>query len=60
MNIFEKILKEPHLDDEKIISKYQEVAIRTFYYIYCHGSEEWTDPELMLTHDFNLLLAIFG
>ena len=40
-------LKELKLDDQRIINKCQEVAIRTSYYIYCRRRKEWTDPELM-------------
>ena len=39
---FSKFLKELKLDDEKIINKCQEVAVRTSYFIYCRRRKEWT------------------
>ena len=47
INELENFLKELHLDRKKIISRCQEVAIRTSFYIYCHHSKEWTDLDLM-------------
>ena len=44
---FRKFLKELKLDDEKIINKFQEVAVRTSYFIYCRRRKDWTDLELM-------------
>ena len=47
---FSKFLKEPKLDDEKIINKCQEVAVRTSYFIHCRRRKEWTDLSKM--HNF--------
>ena len=44
---FSKFLKELKLDDERIINKWQEVAVRTSYFIYCRRRKDWTDPEPM-------------
>ena len=44
---FSKFLKELKLDDERIIDKWQEVAVRTSYFIYCRRRKDWTDPEPM-------------
>ena len=44
---FSKFLKELKLDDERIIDKYQEVAVRTSYYIYYRRTKDWTDSELV-------------
>ena len=44
---FETYLNGKNLDSVRIIKKYQEVAIRASYYIYCRRNKIWPDPELI-------------
>ena len=50
-------LKELKLDDQRIINKCQEVAIRTSYYIYCRRRKERLIQNLCRTDDY-IVLAI--
>ena len=47
IKIFSKFFKKTKLDDERIINKCQEVAVRTSYFIYCRRGKDWTNPEPM-------------
>ena len=44
---FRRLLRTFDLNDERIIRKCMEVALRATFYIYCRRNKPWNNPELL-------------
>ena len=44
---FRTFLKNLNINQDYVISKCQEVAVRASYFIYCRRNKEWTSPDII-------------
>ena len=44
---FRRLLKYLKVNDNRIIAKCMEVALRATFFIYCRRNKQWNDPALL-------------
>ena len=44
---FRRLLRTLEMNDERIIKKCMEVALRATFYIYCRRNKPWNNPDLL-------------
>ena len=44
---FRRLLRTLDLNDERIVRKCMEVALRVIFYVYCRRNKTWNNPDLL-------------
>ena len=57
INRFRRLLRTLDLNEERIVKKCMEVALRTTFYIYCRRNKPWNNPDLLSF--YKLLLDMY-
>ena len=49
INRFRRLLRTLDLNEERIVKKCMEVALRATFYIYCGRNKPWNNPDLLIS-----------